>query len=51
MQQIVDGVIEFLATQGITKVEEVETAKEHLVFALPPELRRDIKNADRGAQL
>lgn len=47
---LVDGVIEFLATQGITNVEEVETAKEHLVFALPPELRRDIKNADRGAQ-
>lgn len=47
---LVDGVIEFLASQGITNVEEVETAKEHLVFALPPELRRDIKNADRGAQ-
>jgi 4-hydroxy-3-methylbut-2-enyl diphosphate reductase len=47
---LVDGVIEFLATQGITNVEEVETAKEHLVFALPPELRRDIKNAGRDAQ-
>ena len=47
---LVDGVIEFLAAQGIDNVEEVETAKEHLVFALPPELRRDIKNAGRDAQ-
>jgi len=26
-------------------VEEVSTAEEHLVFALPPELRREIKAA------
>ena len=42
---LVDGVVEFLAELGITDVEEVETAREHLVFALPPELRRDIKNS------
>ena len=42
---LVDGVVEFLAQHGLTDVEEVETAREHLVFALPPELRRDIKNS------
>ncbi len=42
---LVDGVVEFLAQHGVTEVEEVETAREHLVFALPPELRRDIKNS------
>lgn len=45
---LVDGVVEFLAQHGITDVEEVETARESLVFALPPELRRDIKSAANG---
>jgi 4-hydroxy-3-methylbut-2-enyl diphosphate reductase len=45
---LVDGVVEYLAGLGITDVEEVETAREHLVFALPPELRRDIKNSGNG---
>ena len=45
---LVDGVVEFLAQHGITEVEEVETARESLVFALPPELRRDIKSAANG---
>lgn len=42
---LVDGVVEYLATLGLDVVEEVETARESLVFALPPELRRDIKSA------
>ena len=42
---LVEGVVEYLATLGIDGVEEVETARESLVFALPPELRRDIKSA------
>jgi 4-hydroxy-3-methylbut-2-enyl diphosphate reductase len=42
---LVDGVVELLAELGLTGVEEVETARESLVFALPPELRRDIKSA------
>ncbi len=42
---LVDGVVEFLAQHGITDIEEVETAREHLVFALPPELRKDIKSS------
>ena len=42
---LVDGVVEFLAQHGISDIEEVETAREHLVFALPPELRKDIKSS------
>ena len=42
---LVDGVIEWLADHGFGDVEEVRTADEHLMFALPPELRRDMKAA------
>lgn len=42
---LVDGVIEWLAEHGFADVEEVRTADEHLMFALPPELRRDMKFA------
>jgi len=42
---LVDGVIEWLAEHGFGDVEEVRTADEHLMFALPPELRRDMKAA------
>ena len=42
---LVAGVIEWLATRGYADVAEVSTAEETLVFALPPELRRDIKAA------
>jgi 4-hydroxy-3-methylbut-2-enyl diphosphate reductase len=41
----VQGVLEFLAAQGIATVETVTVIEERLVFALPPELRRDIKAA------
>ncbi len=47
---LVDGVLEWLAERGYGDVEEVETAQETLVFALPPELRRDIKAAERAAE-
>jgi 4-hydroxy-3-methylbut-2-en-1-yl diphosphate reductase len=40
---LVNGVLKWLAERGYTDVEEVETIEEHLIFALPPELRRDIK--------
>ena len=46
---LVDGVLEWLAARGFDDVEEVETAQETLVFALPPELRRDIKAAQRAS--
>ena len=42
---LVDDVLRWLAERGFADVEEVETAEETLVFALPPELRRDIKAA------
>jgi 4-hydroxy-3-methylbut-2-enyl diphosphate reductase len=42
---LVNGVLAWLAQNGFDSVEEVETIEEHLQFALPPELRRDIKAA------
>ncbi len=42
---LVNEVVDYLAEQGFGTVEEVKTAEETLVFALPPELRRDIKAA------
>ena len=45
---LVNGVLAWLAQRGFDSVEEVETIEEHLQFALPPELRRDIKAAGRA---
>ena len=42
---LVTEVLDFLAGLGFGTVEEVTTAEETLVFALPPELRRDMKAA------
>ncbi len=42
---LVDEVIKWLAEHGFNDCEEVRTAEETLIFALPPELRRDIKAA------
>jgi 4-hydroxy-3-methylbut-2-enyl diphosphate reductase len=42
---LVKDVLAWLAERDFTDVEEVRTQEEHLVFALPPELRRDIKAA------
>ena len=44
---LVDGVLEWLAVRGYGDVEEVHSAEEHLQFALPPELRRDLKAAGK----
>ena len=40
---LVDDVLTWMRERGCGKVEEVHTAEETLMFALPPELRRDIK--------
>jgi len=40
---VVRGVLDWLAERGYTDVEEVRSAEESLLFALPPELRRDMK--------
>lgn len=45
---LVNSVLAWLAERGFGDVEEVETVEEHLVFALPPELRRDLKAAGRA---
>ena len=38
-------VLDWLAARGFDELETVRTTEEHLVFALPPELRRDLKAA------
>jgi 4-hydroxy-3-methylbut-2-en-1-yl diphosphate reductase len=42
---LVRGVLDWLAERGYTDVTEVNSAEESLLFALPPELRRDLKAA------
>lgn len=46
---LVDGVLVWLRQRGFGAVEEVFTAEETLMFALPPELRRDLKAAQQKA--
>jgi 4-hydroxy-3-methylbut-2-enyl diphosphate reductase len=42
---LVQGVLDLLASHGFPPAEEVRTAEESLIFALPPELRRDLRSA------
>jgi 4-hydroxy-3-methylbut-2-enyl diphosphate reductase len=44
---LVDGVLELLREHGYGDVQEVRSSEESLLFALPPELRRDLKAAGR----
>jgi 4-hydroxy-3-methylbut-2-enyl diphosphate reductase len=46
---LVDDLLAWLAERGFGEVEEVTTAEETLIFALPPELRRDMKAAAKAA--
>lgn len=46
-EDLVTAVLAWLAERGFSDVESVSAAEETLVFALPPELRKDIKA--RGA--
>jgi 4-hydroxy-3-methylbut-2-enyl diphosphate reductase len=48
---LVRGVLEWLAERGYDQVEEVVSAEERLLFALPPELRRDMKAASARTPL
>jgi 4-hydroxy-3-methylbut-2-enyl diphosphate reductase len=48
-EALVQGVLGFLADRGYPDVEAVRTAEESLIFALPPELRRDLRAAERAA--
>ncbi len=45
---LVEDVLAWLAARGYATVETVETVQEHLVFALPPELRRDLRAAEES---
>ena len=47
---LVNDVLDSLRELGFGTVEEVTTAEETLVFALPPELRRDLKAASARLQ-
>ncbi|ADG89760.1 4-hydroxy-3-methylbut-2-enyl diphosphate reductase [Thermobispora bispora] len=42
-EELVQGVLKRLAESGFTDVEEVEAVEEHMRFALPYELRRDLR--------
>ena len=44
---LVDGVLEWLDARGFGQVQEISAAEEKLVFALPQELRRDLKAAGK----
>jgi 4-hydroxy-3-methylbut-2-enyl diphosphate reductase len=44
-EALVQQVMAWLAERGYDDVQEVESAQEHLLFALPPELRRDLRVA------
>ena len=45
---LVDGVLAYLAERGYPDAQAVQTAEESLIFALPPELRRDMRDAARA---
>src|SRR3954466_8347306 len=47
-EALVQGVLEFLSERGYPDAEAVHTAEESLIFALPPELRRDLRAAQRS---
>jgi len=47
-EALVDGVLGYLAERGYPDAEAVHSAEESLIFALPPELRRDLRAAAKG---
>jgi 4-hydroxy-3-methylbut-2-enyl diphosphate reductase len=44
-EDLVHGVLAYLSERGYPDAQAVHTAEESLIFALPPELRRDIRAA------
>ncbi len=44
-EELVDGVLEFIAERGFGDVRNVTTAEEDVQFSLPKELRKDLKAA------
>jgi 4-hydroxy-3-methylbut-2-enyl diphosphate reductase len=47
-EDLVDGVLAFLSERGYPDAQAVHTAEESLIFALPPELRRDLRAAAKA---
>jgi 4-hydroxy-3-methylbut-2-enyl diphosphate reductase len=47
-EDLVDGLLTWLAERGYGTVQIVAPVEENVVFALPPELRRDLKSAGRA---
>jgi 4-hydroxy-3-methylbut-2-enyl diphosphate reductase len=41
-------VLAFLSDRGYPDAQAVHTAEESLIFALPPELRRDLRKASQA---
>jgi len=48
-EALVDGVLGYLAERGYPDAEAVHSAEESLIFALPPELRRDLRAAAQSS--
>ena len=47
-EDLVEGVLAFLAERGYPDAKAVHSAEESLMFALPPELRRDMRAAGKS---
>jgi 4-hydroxy-3-methylbut-2-enyl diphosphate reductase len=45
---LVQGVLDALAEHGFGHVEEIESVREHMIFKLPSELRRDLRTGPGG---
>jgi len=43
-------VLTFLSDRGYPAARAVHSAEESLIFALPPELRKDIRAAEKAAK-
>jgi len=49
-EELVQGVLAFLAERGYPDAQAVHSAEESLIFALPPELRKDLRAAEKAAR-
>ncbi|MFZ2502816.1 MAG: 4-hydroxy-3-methylbut-2-enyl diphosphate reductase [Nocardioides sp.] len=49
-EELVQGVLGWLSGRGYPDARSVRTADESLIFALPPELRRDMRAAQQAGQ-
>ena len=47
-EALVEGVLSYLTERGYPDAQAVHSAEESLIFALPPELRRDLRAAAKA---